>query len=286
MQVSPYIIDAGRSNFEDAVLRNSEKGPVLVNYWAEGAGPCLRLWPVLQKLANDYAGKFLLVNICTDEDNQLAREYGVNSVPTVKLFLKGLVVDQIHGAESEQSFRTMLDRYVSRESDAELARAVHQYQQGEVDDAFSMLNKLTLLDPDNPRVLLAYAKLLIREQRYQEAFELLQKTTLKDDNEEASLLMANAYFLATAGTAPDTETLQKLLDADPDDLVSWLQLSSQHMMHSEYREAMEALLQVLKKDKSFNNGIAGFCLRTIFLLLGNDNELVREFRQRVLDTGS
>lgn len=241
---------------------------------------------MLEKLANDYAGKFLLVNICTDEDNQLAREYGVNSVPTVKLFLKGAVVDQIHGAESEKSFRSMLDRYVARESDAELAKAVAVYQQGSSDDAFTMLARLILLDPENSRIHLTYAKLLIRDQRYREAFELLEKTPLRNENEEAGLLMANAYFLATAGSAPDVETLQKTLEENPDDLSAWLQLSSQHMMYSEYRRAMEALLEVHKKDKNYNNGIAGFCLRMVFVLLGNDNELVKEFRQRVRDTNT
>ena len=108
---SPYIVDGNHGNFEDAVLNNSRKGPVLVNYWTDRAGPCLRLWPVLEKLATDYAGRFLLVNINTDEDGALAREYGVTSVPTVKLFLQGRVVDQIHGAESEREFRRMIDRH-------------------------------------------------------------------------------------------------------------------------------------------------------------------------------
>ena len=284
MSLSPYIIDAGRSNFEDAVLKNSQKGPVLVNYWKEGAGPCLRLWPVLEKLANDYAGKFLLVNISTDEDNQLARDYGVNSVPTVKLFVKGSVVDQIHGAESEQSFRIMLDRYVARDSDVELAQAVQLYQQGDIEQTFSMLDKLVLLDPDNSRIQISYAKLLIREQRYQQAYELLEKGSLKNENDEAGLLMANAYFLKTAAASADAKTLLQALDSNPDDLDLWLQLASQHMMHSEYREAMEALLKVIEKDRRYDNGIAGFCLRTIFTLLGDENELVKEFRQRVLET--
>lgn len=284
MSVSPYIIDAGRSNFEEAVLINSHKGPVMVNYWAEGAGPCLRLWPVLEKLANDYAGKFLLVNISTDEDNKLARDYGVTSVPTVKLFLKGEVVDQIHGAESEQNFRKMIDQYVARDSDAELARAVTEYQQGHLDEAFKMLSQLVFVDPENSRIQLTHAKLLIREQRYDEAFELLEKTSLINENAEAGLLMANALFLSTAADAPGTETLQQAVETDPDDMSLWLQLASQYVIHSEYTEAMDALLHIFKTDKNYRDGLAGLCLRAIFTLLGNDDPNVKEYRQRMLDS--
>ena len=281
--MNPYIIDAGRSTFEEAVLKNSHKGPVMVNYWAEGAGPCLRLWPVLEKLANDYAGKFLLVNISTDDDKKLAREYGVTSVPTVKLFLNGEVVDQIHGADSEKSFRKMLDKYLARASDIDLANAVAEYQQGHLDEAFKSLSQLMFLDPDNPRIQLTHAKLLIREQRYAEAFDLLEKTPLKNENEEAGLLMANALFLSTAESAPDIETLKQAIASNPDDMSLKLQLASQNMMHSHYAEALDALLHIYKTDKNYRNGLAGVCLRAIFTLLGHDDSIVKEYRQRMLD---
>lgn len=283
MSISPYIIDAGRGNFEDAVLKNSHKGPVMVNYWAEGAGPCLRLWPVLEKLANDYAGKFLLVNISTDEDNKLARDYGVTSVPTVKLFVNGEVVDQIHGAESEQSFRTMLDHHVARDSDAELAKAVAEYQEGNLEEAFNMLSQLVFLDPENSRILLTHAKLLIREKRYDVAFELLEKTPLKNENVEAGLLMTNALFLATVADAPDTETLQRSIEDTPDDMSLWLQLASRSVVANQFTEAMDALLHIFKNDKNYRDGLAGICLRAIFTLLGNDDPGVKEYRQRMID---
>jgi putative thioredoxin len=283
MSISPYIIEAGRSNFEDAVLKNSHKGPVMVNYWAEGAGPCLRLWPVLEKLANDYAGKFLLVNISTDEENKLARDYGVTSVPTVKLFLNGEVVDQIHGAESEQSFRKMLDQHVARDSDAEIAKAVAEYQQGNLEEAFNMLSKLVFLDPDNSRIILTHAKLLIREKNYDAAFELLEKTPLKNENVEAGLLMANALFLSVVADAPDTEALRQSIEVSPDDMSLWLQLASRNVVANQFSEAMDALLHIFKSDKNYRDGLAGICLRAIFTLLGNDDPNVKEYRQRMLD---
>ncbi|MCK4675252.1 MAG: thioredoxin fold domain-containing protein, partial [Gammaproteobacteria bacterium] len=161
--MSSYIIDVTSENFNDAVLSNSHKGPVMVNYWAENAGPCLRLWPVLEKLANDYNGQFLLANVDTNKEKQLAHEYGVNSVPTVKLFINGKVIDQIHGYDSPGSFKKMLDKYLARESDKDLAGAVAEYQNGDKEAAFEQLNKLIFIDPENSRIQLTFAKLLMRE---------------------------------------------------------------------------------------------------------------------------
>lgn len=148
--MSSFIIDVTGDNFNEAVLSNSHKGPVMVNYWAENAGPCLRLWPVLEKLANVYEGQFLLVNIDTSKEKRLAQEYGVNSVPTVKLFINGEVIDQIHGYDSPDSFRKMLDKYLARESDRELAAAVADYQSGNKQAAFEQLNKLVLSTRKTP----------------------------------------------------------------------------------------------------------------------------------------
>ena len=283
MSVSSFILESERSNFQEIVLNNSQKGPVLVNYWAKGAGPCLRLWPILEKLAEDYSGKFLLVNINTDKEHQLAREYGVNSVPTVKIFVRGEVVEQVHGAESEQHFRHLIDRYVGRDSDVELAEAVNAYQQGEIEAAFEKMYSLILLDPENPRIIISLAKLLIREQRFQQAFELLEKTPLKDEDREVNLLMANAFFLLTAASAPDSEVLQQSIKANAESPELWLQLSSQHMIHSEYTEAMDALLKVIQLDKTYRNGIAGRSMRGVFTLLGDDNAVVKEYRQKLMD---
>ena len=203
--MSAYILDVTSDDFNKAVLSNSHKGPVMVNYWSDNAGPCLRLWPVLEKLANDYNGQFLLVNIDTNKEKQLAHDYGVNSVPTVKLFINGEVVDQIHGYDSPGSFKKMLDKYLARESDKDLALAVNEYQNGNKEAAFEQLNKLIFIDPENSRILLAYAKLLMKEEAYEQAYALLEKTPLKNESDEAVVLMTNALFISTANSAEADE---------------------------------------------------------------------------------
>jgi putative thioredoxin len=284
--MSPFIIDVTADNFSDAVLSNSHKGPVMVNYWAENAGPCLRLWPVLEQLANDYNGQFLLANIDTNRDKQLASDYGVNSVPTVKLFINGEVVEQIHGYDSPGSFKKMLDKYLARESDKELAAAVAEYQDGNKEAAFDQLNKLVFIDPENTRIQLTFAKLLMREEAYEQAYALLEKTPLKNESEEAVVLMTNALFLSTMQTAPAIEELQQSLKDNPDDMEKLFQSCSQQMMQSHFAEAMELLLQMIRQDYAWRNGIASLCLRGLFIMLGKDNPTVIEYRQKLIDQQS
>ena len=281
--MSSYIIDVTSENFNDAVLRNSHKGPVMVNYWAENAGPCLRLWPVLEKLANDYNGQFLLVNIDTSKEKRLAQDYGVNSVPTVKLFINGEVIDQIHGYDSPDSFKKMLDKYLARESDKALAAAVSEYQNGSKEIAFEQLGKLVFIDPENHRILLTLAKLLMKEQVYDQAYALLAKTPLKNENEEAVVLMTNALFLSTVQQAAGLDELEKQLEENPDDKDILFNICSQRMMQSNYTEAMDMLLKIIKLDYTWRDGIASLCLRGLFIMLGKDNPIVIEYRQKLID---
>ena len=95
-----HVIDATGENFHQLVIANSAKGTVLVNYWTPNAGPCFKLWQVLESLSQDYQGRFLLVNVNTDTQKSLARENGITSVPTIKIYQRGTVVESIYGAQS------------------------------------------------------------------------------------------------------------------------------------------------------------------------------------------
>ncbi len=281
--MSSYILDVTGEKFNEVVLSNSHKGPVMVNYWADNAGPCLRLWPVLEKLANDYNGQFLLVNVDTIKEKQLAHDYGINSVPTVKLYINGEVVDQIHGYDSPDSFKKMLDKYLARESDKDLAAAVAEYQNGNKETAFEQLNKLVFIDPENSRIQLVFAKLLMKEEAYEQAYALLEKTPLKNESEEAVVLMTNALFLSTAQKAAELEDLEKQLKDKPDDIPMLFQLCSHRMLQSNFSEAMTILLKIIKLDYSWRDGIASLCLRGLFIMLGKENPLVVEYRQKLID---
>src|SRR4030065_481079 len=124
MANSPYVFDASADNFPRLVLENSAKGPVLVNYWSPKAGPCLMLMPRLVRLASEFGGRFLLVMLNTDELSQLARSHGVVSLPTVKVYRHGKVVDTLHGAETEGVLRDFIRKQFADTTDTLLLNAL------------------------------------------------------------------------------------------------------------------------------------------------------------------
>jgi len=117
MADSPFIIDVTRENYQQ-VMETSFKVPVLLDFWAGWCQPCQVLMPVLAKLANDYGGKFLLAKLNTEEEQEIAAQFGIRSIPTVKLFQDGQPVDEFMGALPEQAVRQFLDKHIVDEEKA------------------------------------------------------------------------------------------------------------------------------------------------------------------------
>ncbi len=279
---SPYIIEGTRDNFDTLVLENSRRGPVLVNYWSPGAGPCLRLYPVLDKLIHDYGGKILLVNLDTDQHRGPARDFGVTSVPTLKLFRHRKPVETLHGYHSESALRQILERHVARASDAMLAQALEVYQAGDAQRAFTMLADAALEDPQNLRIPLALAKLLMREHRLEDAYRLLEALPgPHQDEPPVRELQAHLGFLLAAREAPDQASLEAAIAADAHDLEARYRLCARRLMEDDFEGAMAQLLEILRADPDFRQGAARKGLLALFKLLGDDDERVLRYRREM-----
>jgi putative thioredoxin len=279
MAHSPYVFDATAENFPTLVLENSDKGPVLVNYWSPRAGPCLMLMPRLVRLATEFGGRFLLVMLNTDEFGRLAREHGVNSLPTIKLFRHGNVVDTLHGAESEAELRGFISKHVSREANGKYAAALQAYQRGDLDQAVTQAAEAALAAPDNPRLAIDLVKLLMLQQRFSQANELMKSLPQEvRQHPEIRNLSVHVGFIRTAGDAPPVATLERAIADNPDDLEARYQLCAIRMTQDDYAAAMEQLLEIARRDHGFRDQAGRNGLRAIFSLLGEDDERVRRYR--------
>lgn len=280
-----FIEDATPGNFADLVIGNSLRGPVLVNYWSARAGPCLKLWPVLEKLAHEFAGKFLLVNFNTDKYYDFARQHlGVTSVPVVKMYRQQQVVDVIHGAESEASFRRLIEKQLPRPSDALLLDVVNLYQQGQVDAALADLQALQKQDADNPRILLTWLRLLFREGRLTDMLEQISALPASiQKNEDIINLQSHAGFIQAAQNAPDTVQLQQIISQQPDNLDARYQLSALHLVADEYAEAMDQLLHIINRNRGYANDAAVKGMVTLLNMVNHDESLTKTYRQKMLD---
>ncbi|NOZ36638.1 MAG: tetratricopeptide repeat protein, partial [Gammaproteobacteria bacterium] len=258
---SPHIHCASSDNFASLVLENSRTGPVLVNFWSEKAGPCLRQYPILDKLVYHYSGRLLLINIDADTEVKITKEYGIASVPTLKLFRHGQIVETLHGYQSETDLQHMLDRHVARESDQLLTTAIKYYAQGEHAQAYAMISEAIVNDPFNPRLPLALCKLLKHEQRYQEAIRLI--STLPENiaaHRDIIELQHQLEFLAiaAAGSSPEKNTaiLEKQAVESGDYLELKKQLSAHYVVQQNYQQALATLVAIMEMDQNFDDQYA------------------------------
>ncbi len=274
-----FVFEVTADNFNTLVLQNSDRGPVLVNYWAPSAGPCMVLMPRLMKLSEEYGGKFLLVLLNTETLGRMARDQGVTSIPTVKIFRQGKVVHTIHGAESELSFRQAIDRFVARESDRAHAAGVIAYQQGNAERAYNLMAQGALDDPGNLRLPLDLAKIMLLNGDYARAEDLLLALPQEArESGDVANLLAHLGFLRVAADAPERDVLLATLAGNPDDLQARYQLGALKLIDDDYAGALEELMEIVRRDRTFHNDAGRRGMVAIFNMLGNDHVLVTQYR--------
>jgi len=276
---SRFVQEASRENFPQLVLGNSDKGPVLAYFWTPKAGPCMMLMPRLLKLAEDYSGKFLLVLVNTDELGQVARQYSVTSVPTVKFFRNGQVVHTIHGAESDATFHQVLQRFIASDAEVAHVRALEMQQRGDAEQARRQLAEAALEDPENPCIPADLAKSLMVEGAHQAAQDLLHALppALRADV-EIDRLLVHLDFIVTAHSAPATNILQQCIAEAPDNLAARHQLACVSLVSDDMEQAMRELLEIVRRDRAFRQDIGRRGLLVLFEMLGGAHPLTQRYR--------
>ena len=282
-----YVFDATADNFRTLVLANSDKGPVVVNFWSPRAGPCRMLMPRLLKLAEEFRGRFLLVRLNTDEFARLARDQGVTSIPTTKVFRHGAVVDTLHGAESEASLRAFLRKHLGGPTGELRTTALRAFESGDAERAASLAAQAALAEPDDPRIPLDVAKLLVLQGRYAQAEALLAALPVALREQEAVRnLLTHASLLNAARRAPAPEVLEQAIAARPDDLEARYRLAAVRLTADDYEGAMAGLLEIARRDPSFRHDVGRDGLLAIFTLLGEQDARVQRYRAALLKIAS
>lgn len=282
MNSSPFVIEAGSDNFDTAVLEKSRHTLVGVDFWAAWCAPCRVLMPLLQKLAGEYQGKFLLAKVNSDEQPELTNRWGVRSLPTVKLFKDGQAVDEFMGAQPESVIRAILEKYLPRESDALRDKAHAALQDGDTAQALQLLQQALAADPDHLPVKLDLAAALMQSGKAMEAEKILDELPLQQREEPATRqLVAQLGFARAAQHAPDLKILQQRIDAGPADLQARYDLGALLILKEDFSAALEQFLEIMKRDRHFENDIGRRSLLAAFELLGADHALVQQYRRKM-----
>jgi putative thioredoxin len=282
MGESPYIHNVSMQNFQNLVLENSINKPVLVDFWADWCQPCQTIMPMLAKLAEEYAGKFELAKVNADDEQELAAHFGIKSLPTMKLFFKGQLVDERMGVVPESDIREMLDKHIVSESDQFMQAATMAYQQGQTEQALEMLNHALDKDPDNAELKITIAQMMQAQGDSESALTLLD--SLDDEGnrlDSAVKLRAEINLAAQLADLPDLNEIEQRLSQNPADLKALLQKSRHLVAREEYDDAMECLLTIMRNDRGFEDDAGRSGLLEVFDLLGGEHPSVQKYRRKL-----
>jgi putative thioredoxin len=273
--MSAHALDVGLADFGQNVLEASKQRPVVVDFWAPWCGPCKSLKPILEKLAAEYGGKFLLAKINSDENQELAARYAVRGIPSVKAFIDGEVVDEFSGALPEAEVRAFLDRLIPSPADELRLQAADARAAGDLSAALQRLAEASKLDPANVGVRVDAAEIMLDLEEAGEAERLLGSVA-DDADPRVPQLRARMQFLGAAGE--DEAALRARVAANENDLDARLQLANLLVAAARYEAGMDELLEIVRRDRSFGDDIGRKTLLSVFNLLGG-GELVSRYRR-------
>ncbi len=284
--MSAHSIDVDQSNFEQAVIAGSKTVPVLVDFWAPWCAPCRALTPVLEKLAAEYQGRFVLAKVNSDENQALAAQFGVRGIPSVKAVVDGKIMDEFTGALPEAALRAFLDRVVPSPAEELRLQAHTAYTQDkDMQAALRLLAQAAALDPKNEAIAMDRAEILTDAGRNDEARALLDALPpLAQMEERVKVLRAKIELASQAAAAPDAAALRARIDADAGDLDARLQFANLLVAQQEYREALEQLLAIIRRDRGFHDDAARKTMLQVFSVLGGQPDkgvLVSHYRREL-----
>lgn len=277
--MSAYSFDVSSADFQEIVMQGSHATPVVVDFWAPWCGPCRTLKPMLEKLAEEFQGKFILAKVNSDENPELSTQFAVRGIPSVKAVVEGQIVDEFSGALPEAEVRAFLARLIP--SPAEILRQEAQ-QLRAADDLAGALQKLgeaSQIDMANEAVRVDAASILLDLNQTDEARRLLDSLSpALQGSDEVQKLRTKLSFSQNAGE--DLDALRVRVAEQPDDMSARYDLANALIANHAYDTGLDTLLEMVIRDKTWNEGAARKQMLAVFTLLGAD-PLVATYRRKL-----
>ncbi len=278
-----YVYEITNENFAEIILNGSHKQPVLVDFWAPWCQPCQLLMPILTQLAEDYQGKFILAKINTEEMQEIAAQFGIRSIPALKLFKDGNVVGEINEAVPESEIRGFLDKFVDSDEGNVASIAQKMMESGNLQDAIDMLLSAQAEDPKNAKILLTLAQAQFLKGDLDAANYALDALPFEEHNSSAVGALRGQIYFANLAPAPDEiNLLEAKLRGSQRDSEALYKTALSAVIEKDHERGIELFLELMSNDPGYNNGAARQALLKVFEMLGED-PLVMQARKKMFN---
>lgn len=281
MAESQWIVDVNDENFETVVLAGSSQRPVVIDFWAEWCGPCKQLAPLLEKLAVEFSGAFLLAKVDIEQAQQVAGMFRISSVPMVVAMVDGQPVNQFAGVLADDQIREWLATFLASPAQL-LFDAGMQLEADDPQAAEEKFRAALELEPDAGPIKAAIARVLLAQGRIDECQRLIDELETRGFLEpEAERVKSELELQSVVEEAGDVTEARAASEAAPDDLALKLKLAESLIGANKYQEALQLCLEVVQADKSGVGAEAKDVMVHLFDKLGPASELTGEFRRKL-----
>ncbi|MCW8854151.1 MAG: tetratricopeptide repeat protein [Gammaproteobacteria bacterium] len=284
MNKEVFVFEVNQKSFDQYVLLNSHKIPVIVEFMGVWSGPCAAMDILFTGLAKEFAEQFIFAKVDIDEQPELGKEHKIENVPTIMVFKDGKHACTEVGELKEPEARELLKDFgIFHESDLMREQAREKHLAGDTSGAIVQLTEAIKSDPSNTRVAMDMVQIFIDIGELEQAdtlFLRLPETTR--ETEMGKALNGQLAFARLAAKVDDIESLQSRLTANPDDYDAQFDLSLRQIADYQYNKAIDNLLHILKKSPDYKNGAAKEMLITVANMIAPvNNELAQDIRRKL-----
>jgi putative thioredoxin len=281
MTTSTWVIDVNETNFEAEVLERSRSVPIVVDFWAPWCGPCRTLAPLLEKMAEEHQGQFILAKVNVDEAQQLAAAFQIDSIPAVMAFRDAQLYLEFKGLIPEPKLREFIARILPNEAERAGAEAAKK-EESDPQAAEAAYRGVLEKDPRNAGAFLGLARIALARGDDKSATDFLSRTDFFDEfATEAEKLRNQIELRELARPFGDEASVKKKLEADPKSARLKYELGCVLAASSRYRDALETLLAAAEADPKLASSAVREAMVKIFHVLGVRSELSDEFRAKL-----